>query len=333
MRRYTAVAAVAACLLSTPALAAGTGVYAPLNRPGPALTSSSAELAASLSCSGNLADTNHEAILLVPGTGSTPQTAFSWNYERAFVAEARPFCAVTLPGSAMLDIQTAGEYVVNAIRAVHAMAGRPIGILGWSQGGMVPRWALRFWPDTRLMVADMIALDPSNHGTLDAQASCTADASCAPAVWQQTTGARFLTALNSGDETFAGIAYTTIYSVDDEVVVPNLNAAGSSSLHTGRGRIVNIAVQSLCPNDASEHLAMGTYDAVGYALAIDALDHAGPADSARIPASVCLQATQPGVDSASLAQNLAALDLSVVAAFNAAPTLPAEPALAAYVFR
>ena len=269
----------------------------------------------------------------MPGTGSTPQTAFSWNYERAFAAAGRPFCAVTLPGSAMLDVQNAGQYVVNAIRLVHALAGRPIGILGWSQGGMAPRWALRFWPDTRTMVADMVALDPSNHGTLDAKASCTVQPSCAPAVWQQTTGAYFLAALNSGAETFGGIAYTIIYSVDDEVVVPNLDAAGSSSLHTGRGRIVNVAVQSVCPNDTSEHLAMGTYDAVGYALAIDALDHAGPANPARIPAAVCLQVAQPGVNPAMLAQNLAALDSSVVAAFNAAPQLPAEPALEAYVFK
>lgn len=37
---------------------------------------------------------------------------------------------------------------------------------------MVPRWALRFWPDTRAMVDDVIGLDPSHHGTLDAYGVC-----------------------------------------------------------------------------------------------------------------------------------------------------------------
>ena len=30
---------------------------------------------------------------------------------------------------------------------------------------MIPRWALRFWPDTRVMVDHVVGLSPSNHGT------------------------------------------------------------------------------------------------------------------------------------------------------------------------
>ena len=81
------------------------------------------------------------------------------------------------------------------------------------------------------MVDDMIGIDPSNHGTLDAQAVCSLP--CAPAFWQQRTGSQFLTALNRGGETFAGISYTQVYTATDEVVVPNLGPAASSSLHTG----------------------------------------------------------------------------------------------------
>ncbi len=312
------------------AAAAHAATYAPPSRPGPALSVSQSAITASLACTGSLTDPAHVPILLVPGTASTPQTAFSWNYERAFTAGARPFCAITLPGSALLDIQTAGEYITGAIRTLYAADNyRKIAIVGWSQGGMVPRWALRFWPDTRHMVAKVIALDPSNHGTLDAT-DCYATKSCPAAFWQQASTAQFIAALNSYAETFAGIAYTVIYSRDDEVVVPNLDAAGSSSLHTGAGQRANIAVQSICPADASEHLAMGTYDPVGYALVIDALDHAAPANPARISPSVCLEAVQPGVDPTMLAQNLAAFDLSIVAAANGSPALAAEPPLASY---
>ena len=327
---YRNAAIAAATLLATAVTAANAATYAPPNRPGPALSVAQSAITASLACTGSLTDPAHVPILLVPGTASTPQTAFSWNYERAFAADARPFCAITLPGNALLDIQTAGEYITGAIRTLYAADNhRRIAIVGWSQGGMVPRWALRFWPDTRKLVAKVIGIDPSNHGTLDAT-DCYASKSCPAAFWQQASSATFIAALNSYAETFTGIAYTVIYSRDDEIVVPNLDAAGSSSLRTGAGQRANIAVQSICPADTSEHLAMGTYDAVGYALVIDALDHAAPASPARISRSVCLEAVQPGVDPAKLAQNLASFDLSVVAAANSSPALAAEPALARY---
>src|SRR5205807_4253531 len=94
----------------------------------------------------------------------------------------------------------------------------------------------------------------------------------------------------------AGISYTVIYSRVDEVVVPNFDASGSSSLHTGGGAVATIAAQQICPGDVSEHLAMGSYDPVAYAVALDALTHAGPAKSSRISTSVCTTPFQPGVD-------------------------------------
>ena len=54
---------------------------------------------------------------------------------------------------------------MSAGRRVHALARRRIAVMGHSQGGMSMRWALRFWPDTRRMVADVIGFSGSNHGT------------------------------------------------------------------------------------------------------------------------------------------------------------------------
>ena len=104
---------------------------------------------------------------------------------------------------------------------MHSAAGRKIGVLGFSQGGMVPRWAFRFWPDTRAMVDDDIGLDASNHGTQNSE-FCAAVKSCPAAFWQQRASAEFIKALNSFKETFAGISYTEIYSRNDEVVTPQL---------------------------------------------------------------------------------------------------------------
>jgi hypothetical protein len=300
----------------------------PAGNDGPALDVPQAQLAASLSCEPSVANATREAVLLVPGTTLVPSVNFDWNYERSLTADDIPWCTVTLPENAMGDIQTAGEYVVYAIRTMAATSKRKVDILGYSQGGMVPRWALKWWPDTRALVDAYVGLDPSNHGTVDAYPVCAAG--CAAAFWQQQSGSNFLTALNAGGETFAGISYTVVYSIEDEVVVPNEPVASSSSLSTGGGAIANIAVQSICPTDVADHLAMGSYDPVGYALAIDAFTHAGPAVASRIPASVCLSLYQPGVDPTTFVQNDAAYDAYVANTIARTPFISAEPTLAPY---
>jgi hypothetical protein len=323
-------AVLAGAALLVPGTAGASG-YAPLNRPGPALSVPAATLAASLLCSANLTTSSHEPILLVPGTTVTPAVEYSWSYERAFNQLHLPWCAVTLPHSTMGDIQIAGEYIVYAIRTMHARTGKKVQILGHSQGGMVPRWALRFWPDTRPMVDDMIGMAPSNHGTVDAYALCLPVVGCAPAIWQQQLGSPFLKALNSGAETFAGISYTQIFTIEDEVVVPNFNETGSSSLHTGGGAITNVSVQSICPAHITDHLLIGTVDPVAFALVMDALNHAGPAVPSRINRSVCGQLLQPGVNPAGFVVNFAktAAYLGVVLATS--PHVAAQPALAPYI--
>jgi hypothetical protein len=54
----------------------------------------------------------------------------------------------------LLNDELSGEYMAYAVQALFAMSARRIDIIGHSQGGMIPPWALRFWPDTRAMVDD-----------------------------------------------------------------------------------------------------------------------------------------------------------------------------------
>src|SRR5437763_11452454 len=152
VRRGCALAAAVAAVMglcSASAAQAATRAYAPVDRPGPPLAVPQDKLAKAVVCTTGVAGGAHEPILLVPGTTLRPSENFSWNYERAFMQLGLPYCTVELPDHAMDDIQTAGEYVVYAIRHAHELSGRKVQILGYSQGGMVPRWALRFWPDTR----------------------------------------------------------------------------------------------------------------------------------------------------------------------------------------
>ena len=301
-------------------------MYAPVDRAGPPLRVPQDKLDAALQCGAGVDHASRAPVLLLHGTGSNSHDNWGWTYEPAFDALGIPWCALDSPQNGNGDIQESGEYVTSAIRAIYARAGRKIAIVGHSQGGMIGRWALRFWPDTRGMVDDVIAFAPTNHGTTQAKLACSSE--CSASSWQQRDDSNFIEALNSVKETFAGVSYTSIYTHTDEIVQPNSDSNGSSSLHSGDGTITNVATQDVCPLDPNEHLGIGTVDPVAYALAIDALDRAGPADPSAIDPLTCTQTLQPGVDPVTFPANAAQ------AAFNleTSPStdIPREPDLRCY---
>jgi hypothetical protein len=321
-------AAVLAAIAAVAGLLVVTGGPAAASEDGPALRVPSGALRQSLDCHGDLGAGAADPVLLIAGTTLNPKVNFDWNYQPAFRARRQSYCTVTLPGNEMADIQVGAEYVVSALRTMHREAGRPIQIVGFSQGGMIGRWALKFWPDTRDLVESVIGLDPSNHGTLDADGVCAL--ACAPAFWQQRPDSKLTTALNAGQETYRGISYTQVYSYTDEVVFPNLPPAASSELRTGSGDITNVAVQQVCPGHVADHLTMGSTDPVGYALVVDALTHGGRARAERIDRSVCVAPVMPGVDPATLAVHEARYTGHVAGVVATYPPTLAEPPLRAY---
>jgi triacylglycerol esterase/lipase EstA (alpha/beta hydrolase family) len=339
--RALLVGAILASLGTAGTSRAATSPYAPLDRQGPRLSVPAKDLQAALHCEGDFRRGALEPVLLSPGTSATPEQNFSWNYERAFNAQHRPWCDLTMPFHTLGDIQVAGEYLVYGIRTMHAMAHRRVAVLGHSQGGMSMRWALRFWPDTRSMVDDIIGMAPDNHGTTAGGMCTEGTTKCVPADWQQGATSHFIAALNSLTETFRGISYTNVFTHTDEEVQPSDSVAtASASLHTGGGTITNVAVQDLCPSDAYEHNFNGTVDPVTYGLVLDALNHKGSAVPARVPASVCTEVYQPGIDPANPenylqpVQLLPAIVSILVPNTNlvGAPETSAEPALRCYVF-
>ena len=343
MRRCSLVASVIVAVLGAGLLAGtasadpllpflpdpDTGEFAPLDQDGPDLSIPDDVLAASLHCSvplDDLGDAEADPVLLLSGTTLDPPENFGWNYEPALTAAGIPWCTSTSPGRNMADVQVRGEYVVYAIRTMAGHADRDVALLGHSQGGMVGRWALRFWPDTRDLVSDVVGLAPSNDGTLAAVGVCAP--TCAPSFWQQRTGSAFLAALNSGRQTFPGVDYTAVYTLTDEVVTPQ--PAGSDLADDG-GDVTNVALQDVCPAHPADHLSTGTSDAVAWALTLDALTHDGPADPGRIDPSVCLAPFMPGVNPVTFPTDFA--HAAAILADSAAlyPHTPAEPPLARYV--
>jgi hypothetical protein len=332
-----AVAAIGVVAVATSAGGAGAeppATYAPLSATPPALSPTAAQLAAALKCPPSLAGAPRAPVLLVAGTGVTPEQNFDWGWKVALAKRGVPQCTIALPHQGLGDIQTAGEYVAFAIRTMFAASGRRISIVGHSQGGMVPRWALRFFGDTRAMVDDVIGLAPDNHGVPagDVVRQCAQNGCPAPTL-QQAAGSRFLEALNSRFEAFDGISYTTIRTRTDEILTPGdaPDDQASSSLRSPQGRITNVAIQDVCPSDQSTHRLIGTLSNTAFELAMDALDHDGPADPERARPPACATQLLPGVDASKVQANLANLGALTDADRAAVPLVREEPPLKSYV--
>jgi triacylglycerol lipase len=249
---------------------------------GPPLSVAVQDLDAALACTRPLL-AGDAAVLLVHGTSVTPEENWEWNWQRALPEFGFTPCTVRLPDYAFVDIQVSSEYVVDAIRRMSDATARKISVVGISQGGLQPRWAIRWWPD-------IVMLATTNHGALFADASCT-PGPCLPALWQQrVAGAQFLGALNGDDETPGEISYTSIYSLTDVVIQPSVPQA-SAALEGA----VNLAVQEFCPGRPVDH-AQHAYDASVFALGLDALTHDGPLDPARVDSAACNELVMPFVD-------------------------------------
>jgi triacylglycerol esterase/lipase EstA (alpha/beta hydrolase family) len=168
-------------------------------------------------------------------------------------------------------------------RVLAATGASQVDIVGHSQGGMMPRYYIRFL-NGAARVHTLIGLAPSNHGTtLDGlftlasyfPGSNAALAAC-PACAEQDAGSPFLAQLNAGAETVPGVHYTVIESRNDEVVTPY-----QSAFLSGPG-VNNITLQRQCALDQGEHLSMA-YDHIADADVLTALDPEHPATLACTP--------------------------------------------------
>jgi triacylglycerol esterase/lipase EstA (alpha/beta hydrolase family) len=176
------------------------------------------------------------------------------------------------------DIRVSAQELSAFVDKVLAATGAAeVDIVGHSQGGMMPRYYVKFLGGAAKVRA-LVGLSPSNHGTtlnglfvlsnFFPGANQFTGAFC-PACEQQRAGSAFITELNSGGETVPGVAYTVIQTRYDTVVTPYTSAflAGPN--------VRNILLQNQCILDLGDHLSM-PYDHIVATDVLNALDPANP---------------------------------------------------------
>ena len=174
------------------------------------------------------------------------------------------------------DIPTSAGQLARFVDAVlGATRARKVSLVGHSQGGMMPRWYIKFLGGAA-KVDDLVGLAPSNHGTTNPGAF-VAGATFCPACDQQRAGSPFLQQLNAGDETPGAVSYTVVETRYDEVVTPFTSAFLAPGPNTA-----NILLQDACPNEVIDHHLI-PHSALAIRWTLQALARRGPADPAHPP--------------------------------------------------
>ncbi|WP_329115012.1 esterase/lipase family protein [Streptomyces sp. NBC_01465] len=182
--------------------------------------------------------------------------------------------------------QSAGQ-LAGFVDTVLSATGAPkADLVGHSQGGMMPRYYLKFLGGAA-KVNSLTGLAPDNHGTtLDGLANLlpyfpgAADIlhKGAPGLSDQVAGSPFITKLNAGGDTVPGVRYTVIATRYDEVVTPY-----RSQFLSGPD-VTNVLLQDKCGVDVSEHVTIGTVDRIAFHEVANSLDpaHATPTTCASV---------------------------------------------------
>jgi triacylglycerol lipase len=177
------------------------------------------------------------------------------------------------PGiNAVGDIPTSARQLKTFVGRVRAATGASkVSIVGHSQGGMMPRYLIKFLGGAAA-VDDLVGMSPSNHGTTNPAAPTAAAGGCI-ACGQQIAGSDFMKELNAGDQTPPPVSYTVVETRYDEVVTPYESEFLPDS---GDGRVTNVLLQDTCPADATDHIGI-TDDPVAIQWVLNALGRPGPA--------------------------------------------------------
>ena len=224
MRRSSIAAAAVAATLALPV--AAHAAFAPPDSPGPPLSVPTQKLAAALECHGGVAQADRAPILLVPGTTLTPQVEYSWNWEPA-LTELGPAVAAPSRFRTTRWATSRSPASTSSTRSARCTPVRTgaIAVMGTARAAWCRAGRFGSGPDTRRDGRRRDRASPlqPRHGRRRPRLHGRMRAGLLAAARRTRISSR---ALNSGQETFPGISYTSVYTHTDEVVVPNLAARG-----------------------------------------------------------------------------------------------------------
>jgi triacylglycerol esterase/lipase EstA (alpha/beta hydrolase family) len=200
--------------------------------------------------------------------------------------ESRGYCVYSLDYGQLTGVplfnglgpidKSAGQLQVFVDKVLAATGAAKADLVGHSQGGMMPRYYLKFLGGATKVNA-LVGIAPDNHGTtLSGLANLLPYfpgaedllSAATPGLADQVAGSAFLTKLNAGGDTVAGVHYTVIATKYDEVATPySAQFLSGSDVH-------NVLLQDLCGLDLSEHVAIGIFDRIAYHEVANALDPA-----------------------------------------------------------
>ncbi|MET8321334.1 alpha/beta fold hydrolase [Micromonospora sp. NPDC005189] len=171
-----------------------------------------------------------------------------------------------LPGLGLGDIPTSARAFATYVNQVRASTGAAtVDLVGHSEGGLVARYYLKRLGGTAT-VGRYVSLGSPQYGTYVANivaflglGSCAGIVACQ----QMTIGSAFLADLNDGDDTPGAVRYTTIRTLQDELVRPTGNAAVNDGA-------TNVLIQAYCPLRVVGHLGL-VLDGTAYTIVRGAL--------------------------------------------------------------
>jgi triacylglycerol lipase len=153
-----------------------------------------------------------------------------------------------LPGLGFGDIPASARALATYIDGLGAAK---VDIVAHSEGGLVSRYYLQNLGGTA-KVGRYVSLGTPQYGTYVANiVAFLGVGTCLgiPACQQMSIGSTFLSQLNAGDDAPGAVRYTTVRTLQDELVRPVDNA----TLHGGA---TNVLVQSACPFRIVGHLGL-----------------------------------------------------------------------------
>lgn len=183
-------------------------------------------------------------VLLVPGYGGG--TAGLEVMADALRAQGREALVVKLAGDGFGDLDEQAQVLEKAAVLLQQRTGaRSVDVVGYSAGGVIARLWVRDH-DGGNLARRVVTIGSPHHGTdLAGLAGDLAPDNCPVACQQLQPDSDLLRTLNAGDETPAGPVWVSIWTTDDQTVVPPSSADLEGAL--------DFTVQSVCPAATVSH--------------------------------------------------------------------------------